>query len=165
MGIYYTELLVKVIFNEEIITEEFFKGIISNLKIAIRVRDFREGRAGQNTKHKDSPSIKVISYGPGKNSKHSAEGDPIYFWKDSNGNIQLNYENIKSFDSKEKKYIENFINHNYINLTNYWFAPKNISNSIELEKYQNDIKLRILNNISNIDYRKEQEKIDDEVTI
>ena len=66
MGIYYTELLVKVIFNEEIITEEFFKGIISNLKIAIRVRDFREGRAGQNTKHKDSPSIKVISYGPGK---------------------------------------------------------------------------------------------------
>lgn len=160
MAIYYKDLIIKATFNNDIINEEFFKGIVAQLKIAIRIRDFREGRAGQVTRHKDSPSIKVISYGPGRSSNHSKDGDPVYFYSENN-QIKISYDKNK-FDKREIKYIENFIHHNYLNLSNYWFAPKYIKDINKLEEYQDNIKSRILLNIDNYDYGKEYQ-LDDEI--
>lgn len=163
MAIYYKDLLMSVIFKDEIIDENNFKGQIGALKIAIRVRDFMEGRAGNSTKHADSPSVKVIDYGPGRSSNHSKSGDPIYFWKDKNDVIQISYDKNEFNNTKEIKYIGNFIIHNFYHLSNYWFAPRYIKDSVKLEEYQNKLQDRILYNINTYDYTKEYEP-DDEIT-
>lgn len=161
MGIYINEVDIKVLFKNEIITESFFKGSIAKLKIAIRVRDFNEGRAGGGTKHKNSPSIKITNYGKGKSADHSDDGDPVYF-NIKNGELSISY-NDKQFNSKEIKYIINFIEHNCLNLNNYWFAPDCIKNYRDCEKYQNTIKERILYNKSIYDYSKNIGAMDNEI--
>lgn len=131
------------------------------MKIAIRVRDYREGKAGQISPHKNSPSIKVIDYGKGKSSNHTNEGDPVYF-NLNNGKLSIDYDK-NEFDNKEIKYIKNFIEHNCINLNNYWYAPDIIKNSSDIDEYQNQIKDRILSNIDKYDYKKKQEERDEEI--
>lgn len=158
MGIYYKDFLITAIFKDELIDEAFFKPKIARFKIAIRIRDIEEGRVGHNTRHEDSPSIKIIDSGAGKASIHSKDGDPVYFWMNESGEIQTSF--IGNFTNKEMKYIKNFIIHNYNHLSNYWFAPRNIKNRTKLEEYQNKLQDRILYNIANYDYKKEY-NIDD----
>ena len=148
-------------FNNEAITENFFKGHISKIQMTIRIRDYNEGRAGKITRHKNSPSIKIIDYAKGKTRNHSKDGDPVYF-NILNGELLITFDK-KQFNSKEIKYIKNFIEHNCLNLNNYWYAPDYIKNFNELDNYQNLIKDRILHNIKVYDYSKNIGVIDDEI--
>lgn len=161
MGIFYKDSIIKVVFKDEVITEEFFKGPVAKMKIAIRVRDYREGRAGQITPHKNSPSIKVIDYGKGKSSNHTSDGDPVYF-NLKNDKLSIEYDK-NQFDAKEIKYIKNFIEHNCLNLNNYWYAADTINNPSDVDDYQNQIKDRILYNINTYDYKNKQGERDEEI--
>lgn len=164
MGIYFNEIEAIVLFKDQTIVEEDgFKSLVSKLKIAIRVRDKTEGRSGRGSTHPYSPSIKVTDYGKGRSSKHSKTGDPIYFY-DDNGKVGIDYDESEFADNKELKYLVNFINHNFVNLKNYWFAPDNIKDLQKLEQFQNKIQDRINYNINNYDYRKEQ-KPDGEIKL
>lgn len=162
MGLFFEELIIKVVFNDEIIIENHFKSKIANHKIAIRIRDSYDGHSGNITEHPNSTSVKVTNFGPSRGNTHNLKGDPIYF-ELKNDEIKLFYEKGQFKDSKELKYIKNFIDHNYYNLNNYWNAPKNISNSSELKRYQEEIEERINHNVRTYDYKKKQEKRDEAI--
>lgn len=163
MGIYYKDFLIMAVFKDELINENNFKAQIAAHKIAIRIRDIEEGRGGNSTKHKDSPSIKIIDFGNGRKSNHDKYGDPIYFWMDKSGRIQTSF--IGNFNNKKEiKYIKNFIIHNYNHLSNYWFAPRKIKDYVQLLNYQNKLRDRILYNISTCDYKKEYDTDDLSIT-
>lgn len=163
MGLFFQDTLVKVVFKDEIINEDYFKAISSNIKIAILIRDYRFGRAGGSIKHKYSPSIKISDYGHGKSNNHTKDGDPVYFFLDESDNLFIKFENEKSFGKKEKKYVENFIRHNYLNLKNYWYAPDYIKDPNRLFQYQTKIEERIRSNVINYNYNQYQGEVDDEI--
>lgn len=164
MGIYFKDVYITLITNDNMIDENFEKYPVGRLKIAIRVRDFNEGRGGNNTKHKYSPSIKVISYGKGKSNNHSKDGDPIYFGLDDKGDISLKYKKSQFKNSKELTYLTNFIHHNYYHLKDYWYAPDIDDTKQNIENYQKKLVDRISDNINNNDYKLDC-GVDDEISM
>lgn len=164
MGIYFKDINVILLTSNDIIEEAFKKYPISKLNICIRVRDFTEGRSGNNTKHKYSPSIKILSYGAGKTNNHSNDGDPIYFAMNDNGDIILKYDKSEFKNSNELNYIKNFIYHNYYHLKNYWFAPDLETDSKTIEKYQKKLIEKIQINLDNNDY-KSYHGVDNEINM
>lgn len=153
MGIYFNDINIILLINNDIIEESFKKYPISKLNICIRVRDFNEGRSGNNTRHRYAPSIKVLPYGSGKSDNHSVDGDPIYFGMNNNGDITLKYDKSEFKNSRELNYIKNFIYHNYYHLKNYWFAPDLKTDNNTIKKYQEKLIERIQFNLDNNDYK------------
>lgn len=119
MGFFVDELLsVNVVFKDEVLEENHFNGIVPNKKydLIIRVRDREEGHAGQLSPHVNTVTIKLQSF---NGSFHSTSGDPVPFSL-NNGNLIIDRNNEAKYKNRlEKRYVENFIKHNHLNLFNY----------------------------------------------
>lgn len=161
MGLFYQEVKIELFFKDQEIIKEATKTIpVVGYKIGIKVRDWTDGRGG-TSKHKYTPSVKVVDYGKSSSSRHSKDGDPVIFiYRD--GNVTFDYDR-KQFDSKEIKYIINFIKHNIINLHKYWFSPDYIKDHNKLTEYQTRVENRLIQNINTYGYKKEIGVIDDEI--
>lgn len=161
MGIYFQDVVIKLLFrNQEIVEEDTKKIPVTKFNIGIKIRDWTDGRQGGSSKHKYTPSIKVINYGNGKSSTHSDDGDPVIFIVSSN-DIIIDY-NKNQFDTKEIKYIINFIKHNRINLHKYWYSPDFLKGQ-KLKEYQDKVQERLIKNVNMYDYKKDIGVIDDEI--
>lgn len=148
---------VVLYFNEEEFLNEYqFEKDIIGIDISIVVRDCEQGRSGQGSPHRYTPSIKI------KGNNHANSGDPIYF--SSNGKPDFRYEGKTKLKLNEKRYLMNFIKHNYINLMKYWFTPENIKDFTIVKKLQRNIENRIRTNINTYDYNSREEfNFDEEV--
>lgn len=166
MAIYFKDISCTVFFGNDIntITEEtYFTKEVSKLKIGIMIRDCEIGRAGNSTSHQGAPSIKIFDMGKGRKANHSRDGDPVYFTY--KGHPSFEYEGYNKLDSIEEKYIKNFINHNYLNLMMYWFAPIKCETREFCNELQHEIQRRIQYNINKFDYAKNSYPQDSKVFI
>lgn len=145
MGFYIDNIHVNLqIENQEnIIIETQFDKKVARLNITIIIRDRMIGR-GSDTAIGHGPSIKV------KGSRHSNLGDPIYFSKD--GYPIFSYVGNSKLDKTEEIYLRNFINHNYLNLMNFWNAPKDCETEEFCKELQHEIIRRIQTNMNKENY-------------
>lgn len=151
MGIYFKDISVLLIDENDLITEDYFSKEVSKIKISIMIRDCSSGKAAKSSPHVGSPSIKVFD-GFGGSKSHSIKGDPIYFSRDKEPIFE--YKGKNNLNKIERKYLENFIIHNYLNLLAYWFAPIKCENEAFCRELQHEIKRRIQTNINKYEYDK-----------
>lgn len=156
MGIYFKNIIATVIFENDkfsnILQENQFDKEIAAQKMIIIIRDIDQGKAGGGSPHQSSPSLKVKN--GNKNDKHhSNDGDPIYFTKKGKPVFGAEEANL---NKDEEIYLRNFILHNYLNLYNYWFAPRYCETKEFEKELQHEIQRRIQYNINHIDYRKKR---------
>lgn len=157
MAIYYKDIIATLEFEGEEnlqLENQFDKDTptsLSKIRLTIIVRDIKQGRSGKDSPHRNNPSIKIKDRYDG-GARHSPNGDPIYF--SSNNEPDFRYDGKQRLNSTEEKYLQNFINHNYVNLMNYWFAPEKCETPEMAKELQHEIQRRLQFNINHEDYSK-----------
>lgn len=158
MGIYFTEVFALVEFEENTnINEMQFDKKIAKSNITIIIRDMKIARGSTTTDINHGPSFKI------KGKGHNKDGDPICFA--DNGQPIFIYKGNNPLDKDEEKYLRNFINHNYLNLYNYWYATRDCETQEFAKELQHEIQRRIQTNINHIDYSKGDYTYDTKVEI